>query len=400
MSRKSKRVVFIVLTAMLFFVLACSTGETTPQGEERQQSGVTPVPEAPTQAPPVQARATATGSVQEEETRTEEGVCQGNRWRIIPLAVYEYPQGDGWKFLVVPLAVENGSEVWGNIVGPVSYSNYRLTSEDGYMYEPFSGGFLKLPPGPTSPYTEYAEAAKQNGFFVHSQILIPGVLPPGFRARGWNFIGGGHLSYWGEPDGWSQLVFQVAESQSRYKVAIQNAGVRCILPDGSMGSEILEPLVLDLSSDTTTLAFPGSAAIRVMEDLSSPFELAGASLQITELYRDDYYSSYDGGLTDDMVVIKFRVENRSGGYEASGTINSYLIGDDGLIRIPGCSNPWFCQPGISLDNPSHTGRFQVGPGQVGEASIGFIAHPSTGNLKFVVADQTGVYLVFDLPDDF
>ena len=139
------------------------------------------------------------------------------------------------------------------------------------------------------------------------------------------------------------------------------------------------------------IEFPtAKLADRVSQDFSSPFEIGGASLQITNVYRGD---TWFGDETGDLVIIEFQVTNLSGGYEVSGEIKSYLIGDDGLIRRSGCG-----LSGCGSDFPNLSGRFQVGPGQVGEASLGFIAPKEVGNLKFVVShDQQGVYLVFDLP---
>lgn len=403
MSRK--RVFFTVVTVMLLSTLACLAGGTSPQGEEEEgQPGVSPRPEAPTEASEVpKLEVMAEESSQEvvtlaDESAEEDSICQGNRWRIVPLAVYEYPQGDGWKLLIIPLAVENGSEMWGSFSGPASYSGYSLATEAGYTYGPYRDNFLRLPPEPTSPYTEYAEAAKQDGFFIHSKIRLLGVLPPDFRARGDNFDIG--PTYWGVPDSWSQLLFQVAENQEQFKLTIQYASVRCVLPDGSLESEILGPFELDLNSDTAAIAFPiEKLADHISQVMSEPFEIGGASLQITKVYRDDTWFGDESG---DMVVIEFQVDNLSGGYESSGSIRSYLIGDDGLIRTPGCGSPWHCRAkDVPLNGPAHTGYFGVGPGQTGEASIGFLAHPSVGNLKFVVVhEQEGVYLIFDLPDDF
>ena len=324
--------------------------------------------------------------VGEESPPEEEGACQGKRWRIVPLAVYEYPQGDGWKFLIIPLAVENGSELWGNFVGPIN-KGYNLTTEEGYSYGLYGSSWLGLQDVPDSPYSGFG--------FVRGQIRIVGVLPPGFRSRGGTVDIG--PTYWGAPNSWSQLVFQVAENQEQFKLTIQSARVHCILPDGSRESEILGPFELDLSTATAAVAFPSDKlANQISQDFSLPFEIGGASLQITNVYRGD---TWFGDETGDLVIIEFQVTNLSGGYEVSGSIgsnDSYLIGDDGLIRRSGCG-----LSGCGSDFPSLSGRFQVGPGQVGEASLGFIAPKEVGNLKFVVShNQEGVYLVFDLPDDF
>lgn len=395
----------VVLAALLLVAptLACTLGSGSTNEDD---PGVSPRPEAPTNVSKVpnlevmaeESSQDVVGIGEEPAEAQEEGVCQGGRWRIVPLAVYEYPLGDGWKLLIIPLAVENGSELWGNFRGPLSYSGYNLTTEEEYTYGPYRVNYLRLPPEVPSPYTEYAEVAKQDGFFIHSKIRVLGVLPPGFRSRGDSFDIG--PTYWGVPDSWSQVLFQVAENQEQFKLTIQGASVSCILPDGTRESEILGPFELDLNSDTAAVVFPSEKlADNISQDISSPFEIGGASLQITNVYRDDpRFGDEPGG----MVVIKFRVENLSGGYEASGEIRSYLIGDDGLIRTPGCEHPWSCIPdGAPVGSLGHYGRFQVGPGQTSEASIGFLAHPSVKNLKFVVTHaQEGVYQVFDLPDDF
>ena len=392
MSRK--RVVFTVLPVILLSSLACLLGGTSLQGEE-VEPGISPIPEAPTAGEEPQPDVAVEESLEEvvtlgeESPPEEEGICQGNRWRIVPLAVYEYPLGDGWKLLIIPLAVENGSELWGNFSGPSSYSGYNLTTEEEYTYGPYRVNYLRLPPEVPSPYTEYAEVTKQDGFFIHSKIRVLGVLPPGFRSRGDSFDIG--PTYWGVPDSWSQVLFQVAENQEQFKLTIEGVGVSCILTDGSREWEVLGPFELDLNSDTVAIEFPtAKLADRVSQDFSSPFEIGGASLQITNVYRGD---TWFGDETGDLVIIEFQVTNLSGGYEVSGEIKSYLIGDDGLIRRSGCG-----LSGCGSDFPNLSGRFQVGPGQVGEASLGFIAPKEVGNLKFVVShDQQGVYLVFDLP---
>lgn len=382
------RRVFLVASAIVVFILACTAGGTTPQGEERVESGVSQVPEAPTQAPLAQEHATATVGVQGEETQTEEGVCQGDRWRIIPLAVYEYPQGDGWKTLLIPLAVENGSELWGIINDPLPGTIY-LTTEDGYTYAASGGNYVEPLSNPTSPYKEVTG---------RSQIYIIDFLPPGFRAKGRNSAQG-NPDYFGGPGSWSQLVFQVAETQKRYRVAFQRLTFICTLPGGSWGTETTGPIELDLESDVRSVVFPvEETADRLSRDPSVPFEIGDAELQITKVYREN---TRFGDETGDMVVIEFQVANLSGGYEASGLIRSYLIGDDGLIRNPGCESGGICRPDwASLDFPAHNGFFQVGPGQTGEASIGFLSPRSVGDLKFVISDEHNVLWVYGLPDDF
>lgn len=363
------RRVFVVVSVVVMSTLACLAGGTTPQGGE-ELPGISPIPEAPTESSP-------------------EGVCQGNRWRIVPLAVHQYPAEDGWKILLLPLAVENHSEVWGRISSPPNLWDAVVVSEGGYSYGIYDGNYVRLPEDASFPFWPTGE----DGLFrLHSKIRIFELLPPGFSARGDNFVDGGGPNYWGEPNSWSHLVFQVAESQNHFKLIIPDLSLNCVTADGQNGWEQLGPIVLDLDTDLPVVTYPIADAKTVVQDISAPFEFGGASLQISKVYREN---TWFGDETGDLVVIEFQVANLSGGYEASGIIRSYLIGDDGLIRFPGCGISG-CGQGL----PGSTLGFQVGPSQTGVASIGFVAPRSVGNLKFVIADEReGVFWVSDLPDD-
>lgn len=391
------RMSLLVLIVLASLVLAgCGGGiegaPIEPPTAERQQ----PVIEVPTvvaESQPV--------SVEEEVViqDAEEHPCQGDRWEIIPIAIYQYPMGDGWKVLLIPLAVKNLSELWGEFSGSHSPTDSYLATEEGYIYRLYDGNFPKLKGNVQNPY-EGDCGPSCWGVRNRVSIATATILPPRFAAKGDNSVAG-YPGLWGTPDRWLHLAFRVAETQTQFKLTIQKANIRCIMPDGRWESELAGPFEFDLSSGVGSVAFPFEKETDwVYGDLSSPFEINGASLQITEVYRDDYHTSRDGGLVDDMVVIGFEVTNLSGGYEASGSIYSYLIGDDGLIRTPGCGRSWLCQSGEVFKDPVHTGSFYLGPGQTGEASIGFLVPPSVKNLKFVIADEkNGLWKVFDLPAD-
>ncbi len=91
------------------------------------------------------------------------------------------------------------------------------------------------------------------------------------------------------------------------------------------------------------------------------------------------------------VYLRFALTNASGGYDAKGTFDGYVVGDDGIVHRLG----W----GMSGYGSDFSPFYSVGPGQTGEVSMGFLAPSWVENLKLVLTDQDGRYIgPMSIPD--
>ena len=63
--------------------------------------------------------------------------CDIDKWHVLIVNSLEYPIGDGWKYIIAELALENSSTYWGKI----NLNNVIISTEDGFAYQPISGYF-------------------------------------------------------------------------------------------------------------------------------------------------------------------------------------------------------------------------------------------------------------------
>lgn len=310
--------------------------------------------------------------------------CQGDRWELFPTKVYQYPEGSGWKKVVVVFAVHNGSDLWGSM--SVDGTGQALIyTEDGFSYALEPGQHAFVPDQPAN--TPYSGSV---GFSNRLPPRGPGLdlMPPNFTIRGDSSNG----KLYGSPASWYQILFRVAETQNQFTVDVPGVRINCIHRDGQELREELGTRRFNLDTDIRQPIFPANQPPGAYPELinGGAIESPIGSIQFTESKRTDFFA-HDIG--NEELDIFFTVTNASAGYDISGDFgHSYLIGDDGLIRRPGCGIA-----GCGGIEGWPYGVFYAGPGQTAEATFGFIVPPDAGDLKLVlVHEEYGLYRVFDL----
>jgi hypothetical protein len=304
---------------------------------------------------------------QSTQTNSEASKCESNNWSIYPINYYRYPQGDGWDFVLVDLAVTNNSKYWGTAsMGP---NNFTITTENGFAYAPFQGWFENVPQNPMSPYS--GTTYYQYGF-ISSNLLPPGFTMIGLMESG---VSSGAISRF-------TFGFKVASQQLHLVLNINNTSVLCVNPDINNASETIP----DTSIALENLSLPTLPTNRPATDFQNITDL---SIQIPEFGTINYKNTAEG--TDGM-EFSFTFTNANQGYEETGSIlQSYIIGDDGISRISDCS--------IALTSCYDQGGYDAGPGQTVDILPIPIRRPdaSVHNIKFVLIDsKTNLYQVFNV----
>lgn len=332
---------------------------------------------------------------QETVTATEVGVssCEPEKWKLVPIGLYEYPQDDGWKILVIPFAIYNGSSYWGSYA-MFGRNEITITTEDGFtygIYQPMNN-IVKLPDEPLdSPYS--------GAYVIRSKIDSNEiVIPPGFYFRG---TGRGFVE--GTPEEWIQLIFQVPVKQEHYTIRIPASYIHCY-PEGVELSEeekligvVTEgtPITLDLDKDIKQVTFPTERPQDDFLDFAgNPINNDGGLFEVIDVSRVD--SSFDE--LNEALVLRISIRNLSEGYDLNeGSIPAYVVGNDGIFRSPGCGG-WACE-GEGINGWGDTHYNSVGPGQIGEMTPAVIVSTKVQNLKFIWFDfQEHVYRIFNISE--
>ena len=274
----------------------------------------------------------------QESASASESPCQIANWEIIPLGVYEVPQGDGWKLVLVHLAARNNTPYWGGLFN--TYGSSTITTEDGFEYRAYNWGTIKTPDTLPTPYS---------GIEISPSNFRTPFLPPRFVSSG---------------DGYASpyiFAYQVAESQENFTLNLNAVSGRCILPSGEVVRErLVDPVAVDLSK-IESISFPTDGNQSQFGDLGQVDILDVATFNFSApRWVDDSPNFSD-------LWIDFSVHN-SQGYQLEGSFGGqvYLIGNDGVIRYPG-----------------DPGTFNTGPGQVEDSTIGFFIGDNVQSLKFV-----------------
>lgn len=349
--------VYLALSFLIVAGLACSffAGNTAPASQTTQAVATEDQP--------------STSSDFYEATPTKDFLCQPEKWKVVPIGKYEFPMQDGWKLIIIEVAIQNQSQYWGSfMVWPGD--NVSVTTEAGFAY-PLAQQLYNISTDPPSPY---------GGRTLNSSIdirvgVMTSMIAPGFNVRG-RAVSGQYRDVYPYI-----LAFQVADSQNQFILHINYAGVNCILPDGSTDSGSLDPIVLNIDKDMGSVVFPTERPKNDFGSMNEPFTLPDiGTLNFLEIQR------YNDGL-----LFKFNVVNASAGYPMSGELNGYVIGDDGIIRS------WDCVNTSSCWNP---GGFEAGPGLTAEGQLEFWVPKNVNNLKFLWFDeQLGIYQVLNVPEN-
>lgn len=315
--------------------------------------------------------------------------CEPEKWIITPTAIYEHPQGDGWKLIIVELNLSNQSPYWGE------YSNYfnkaTVTTEGGYTYSSVVGP-MSIPEKTGSPYSnEYINGGQIGGppMIVGGGVATLGRLPPGFSLS--NIVRLDRFSQTPENIHPFSLMFQVAENQTQYTILTNTPAVNCIFPDGSKKYENGQPITLDIQKGFGTAVFPTTVEHSQFLEIPSQLDVPGkGTLEYLGMNRTsfDEYS--------DLIVLGFQFTNTTG-YDAEGKIIGYLVGSDGVATPFGCGNEACTENDISWHG---TGYFGAGPGQTFLTDVTFLVSKNTDSLKFIWLGEDGIlpsYEVFRIP---
>jgi hypothetical protein len=286
--------------------------------------------------------------------------CDGDKWTFAPIAVYRYPEGNGFDFTIVDIAVHNGSDrYWGSVALP--FSNIYISSEGGFTYAPYNGWF-DVPASPSSPYsgTRY----DQYNRLSYGTAL----LPPGFTTLG--VLGSGGFGG-GDPHTVYRYTFgfEVASSQKSLTLNIKDIGTLCYDPRNPESFGDRFPILsypLDNLTDyklPTEIDYPELGSQPIVVPDKGTFEYKG-------------YTKHQG-----FYLLNFSFTNASAGYNVKGTFNTYLVGDDGVFRHPD-------DDGAISDCPFFLLNYDAGPAQtVTLCPIPFKIPAGVHNLKFVFQDS-------------
>jgi hypothetical protein len=306
----------------------------------------------------------------------EENPCYADMWRVIPTDVIQYPIGNGWKFVIIEMAIENSSPLWGKL----NISDMTLTTEDQFVYKPFSSGYLQLPDTPQTRYSgsHFLSNLGSNNLFIYS------LIPPGFVARGDNrgySMGTRILNY----------VFEVAESQQNFTLHSKNTSISCILNNGEKIFQSTNEFNLNVTQNITSVSYPLNRKDLTLKEIDDgTIELPGlGTLQFVKIERAQDYWNHE-----EVVFLHYIFTNGSQGYNTNGEVSGHIIGDDGIVRYPGCpSGTCYVTEGVSAG-----GYFSAGPGQSTEGVLGILVPSEVKNLKFVL-ESGNALTVFNLPND-
>lgn len=150
--------------------------------------------------------------------------CEANKWALIPTKLYSLPDRDGFKHIVVTLAVQNNSRSWGILYA--SDAETFVSTEGGFKYP--SERFLFIGDNYQSIIDSIGTASPR------SDWTNSGLIPPGFTVRA-------------TLDRFFLFIYRVAENQNHFKITV-SAHVSCVQSDGS---ESIGPLVL-ISTKTSS----------------------------------------------------------------------------------------------------------------------------------------------------
>ena len=309
--------------------------------------------------------------------------CDSASWIVVPTAVYTQSWTDGYKVLLVTLAVQNNSAHWGRIVSDPIPSSF-VVSEDGYSYP----AEQQFPIDRGIPYLGNTEGTMT----VSSRLQVSQTLPPGFAFRGWEPFGMGVLSddiiY--APGSWSQAVYRVAESQTHFYLVVPSMTIECWIPGEQRPiREVTVGQTIDLDNEVHELSFFGDHTDRAAAaPLGEPIEIPGVGrLTLNEI-------GFEPGTAEmRFLVLRFEFQNASDGYETSGQFRADLWGSDGIVRtMARIYGPEGCNV---LDGALH-----AGPGQTEYVQICY--HVGAQDLRYHLVwndERLSQFKVFAIPEN-
>lgn len=253
------------------------------------------------------------------------GECEGHRWAFNPVALSRYPQTNGVDSVFIDIAIHNGSDkYWGKADIP-TYSSY-LKSEDGQSQEVIQR-------------------------FTDSTLLQ--IVPPGFTLLG-------ILNPLTEKVERFTFEFKVPSVQRILTLHIPGVQIECVITQTEFGYEEL----FELSYPLDNFA---NYTLPISDDYS---DLGSQLIDIPILGTFEYKGQTE---EENRAVLHFSFTNTSG-YTATGFIFPYLVGDDGVLRIPD-------QPNAALQG--YDGAYYAESAQTVDVNpVAFKIPSGVGNLKF------------------
>jgi hypothetical protein len=319
-----------------------------------------------------------------------ESPCEVEKWEIIPTGLYDYPQGDGWNILIIPIATHNGSSYWGSLsLSPDSLEQVTLTTEGGFEYQIHRNEdkFFYLYGGPAdSPYSF-------DGVKIPNRISS-NVIPPGFTTCGDFHPGASNSGLVSMPEKLQQLIFRVPETQKHFLISIPSLTISCYTEGGHLVASNKPPVAWDLDKDVRDVNYP---TVRPSSDFQGfegstlikgdgLFVFAGAS-------RTDWWRF--AGRNEELHLF-FSMQNTNQGYDTEEGFNAYLIGDDGISRNPGCGNVGCTK----IDGAGDSWSTLAGPGQVVEVAVAYLVKPYVRNLKLVCFDPgANFFAIYNISEE-
>ncbi|MBI3166944.1 MAG: hypothetical protein HYZ22_00590 [Chloroflexi bacterium] len=250
---------------------------------------------------------------------------------IYPISVTKTSLGDGYASLDVKMAIANTDTVW-HTFGFLS--PWLIVTAEGYTY--------------TADY----------GTLTTGDILLPG-----FQMLGWACVA---------VNDQKDITFhaKVAENSSGYKLILSGYHDRRTIYNQPSDDVIFNtPLTVDLTKfkpfTSPLIEEQQSSNIR---KIGENIDLENATLSIENISR-----------TGDFLKIAYEFTNLLGGYGIEYKSSSYLIGDDGLMRVATDS----C--GELIDSKEGELELSAGPAQTVSGIRTFYVPQSVSDLYFVLA---------------
>ena len=202
-------------------------------------------------------------------------------------------------------------------------------------------------------------------------------------------IGFDQVEYgYGNPNTWSQVIFEVADPQVPTGITLPSLTISCIHPNRQEFQETIGPIHLGLDKDLHQLTYPTSRPDSDLSSITQPFTISNQG----ELRLQDIQVEA-GMLGIKYLVMNFKYTNTSADSDNRTRISAFLLGNDGLARRhtyvygpKGCSS---------------TGTLSANSRQSSEVRLCFQVGNQAADFKFLwIDDEPDLLQVYDLPDGF
>ena len=340
-----KRVVF-VLNVLLLSALACLAGGTTPQGEE-EKPGISPIPEAPTEALASQGLEAVIESSQASTTAEGQGdilPASGPNLELYPTHTAREPLGNGLDRYMVWLVLKNASSGWH------SYSFVGLLG-GSYVGQVTSGCLWAASMQPTFPVLFTKEGgqyeAKTDTYESCGPRWVP-TIPPGLFVSGM-----GETLSTASAFGW--VTFEIPEGATPERVEFWYG--QTVRPGIEEMQEAVQSIVMALDSTY-------SGSVPIDESFGERIYKVGEVIPIGEFAEVSFASA--GTTSDGTLSVTLTIVSKDALYPVEPMYLSHtaLVNQSGVI----C-----CGVRLTYDSFSSTWGAEepIGPNQTRTYSVVF-----------------------------